>query len=124
MKFSLRQFTEVFKIKNAQGLSPVLIGGQAVNYWAELYLDEEAGLAKWRPFTSEDIDFQGERKDVQLIALQLGRRPAYPHPVEMTALAGIIPFQLDGIKSQIEVVRSVPGVPAKLLQETALEQLK
>ena len=39
----------------------------------------------------------------------------------MTALAGIIPFKRGDLASQIEVVRSVPGVPAKLLQETALE---
>jgi hypothetical protein len=28
----------------------------------------------------------------------------------MTALAGIIPFQIDGLKSNIEVVRRIPGV--------------
>jgi len=121
MRFSLRQFTEVFKIKNAQGLPPVLIGGQAVNYWAELYADEEPGLLRWRPFSSEDIDFQGNREDVQLIAAQLGRVPLYPRRVEMTALAGMISLQLGDLKSQIEVVRSVPGVAANLLQETALE---
>ena len=121
MKFLLRQFTEVFKIKNAQGLPPVLIGGQAVNYWAELYSDEEPGLLKWQPFTSEDIDFQGDRKDAQAIASHLGRTPLYPRPVEMTALAGMIPLHLGGFRSQIEVVRSVPGVPAILLQKAALE---
>jgi hypothetical protein len=121
MRFSLRHFTEVLNVRNEQGAPPLLIGGQAVNYWAELYSAEESGLAKWQPFTSEDIDFQGSREDVRLIALQLGLMPLFPRPVEMTALAGVIPFKRGDLSSQIEVVSSVPGVPAKLLQDTALE---
>jgi hypothetical protein len=121
MRFSLRHFTKVFNVRNKHGAPPLLIGGQAVNYWAELYSVEEHGLAKWQPFTSEDIDFQGSREDVRLIASQLGLTPVFPHRVEMTTLAGMIPFQRGDLNSQIEVVSSVPGVPAKLLQETALE---
>jgi hypothetical protein len=33
--FSLRQFSEIFKIRDAAGQPYILIGGQAVNYWAE-----------------------------------------------------------------------------------------
>jgi hypothetical protein len=121
MRFALRHFTEVFDVKNKQGAPLVLIGGQAVNYWAELYSSEETGLAKWQPFTSEDIDFQGRREDVRAIASQLGSTPIYPRAVEMTALVGMVPFKRGDFKSQIEIVSSVPGVPAKLLQEAALE---
>ncbi|MDB6124224.1 MAG: hypothetical protein JWQ71_3217 [Pedosphaera sp.] len=121
MRLSLRHFTSVFSVRNKQGTPLVLIGGQAVNYWAELYSTKEPGLAKWQPFTSEDIDFQGTREDVGLIASQLGLVPVFPRSVEMTALAGMIPFKHGDLKSQIEVVSSVPGVPAKLLQQTALE---
>ena len=32
--FSLHQFAEVLKIRNAAGEPYLLIGGQAVNYWA------------------------------------------------------------------------------------------
>ncbi len=121
MRFSLRHFTEVFNVRNKLGAPLVLIGGQAVNYWAELYSVEEPGLAKWQPFTSEDIDFQGSREDVRAVASLLGSVAIFPRPVEMTALVGMVPFKRGDIKSQIEVVSSVPGVPAKLLQETALE---
>jgi hypothetical protein len=121
MRFSLRHFTEVLQVRNKQGLPPLLIGGQAVNYWAELYTKEEPGLLQWQPFASEDIDFQGSREDVRLIASQLGLSPVFPHPVEMTALAGMIPFERGDLSSIIEVVTSIPGVPAKLIQATALE---
>jgi hypothetical protein len=108
--FSLHQFSEVFKIRDTAGQPYVLIGGQAVNYWAERYLPTEPQLEKLRPFTSEDIDFKGTREDVQRIAEQLGLIAGYPSTMQMTALAGVIPFDIGGLKSNIEVVRRIPGV--------------
>lgn len=108
--FSLRQFSDVFKIRDADGRPYVLIGGQAVNYWAEHYLSAEPQLEKLQPFTSEDIDFKGGHADVQRIARQLKLSPSYPPKVQMTALAGAIPFQIGDLKSTIEIVRRVPGI--------------
>jgi hypothetical protein len=110
VRFSLQQFAKVFAVHNFNGLPYVLIGGQAVNYWAERYLPIEPELQKLLPFTSEDIDFKGGREDVKRIAQQLGLIPHYPHKVEMTALAGIIQFQVGDLQSNIEVVRKIPGV--------------
>ena len=108
--FSLRQFSDVFKIRDADGQPYVLIGGQAVNYWAEHYLSADPALEKLRPFTSEDIDFKGGHADVQRIARQLDLHPSYPPKVQMTALAGFISFQIGDLKSAIEVVRRIPGI--------------
>jgi hypothetical protein len=100
--FSLQQFSEVLNIRDETGRSYLLIGGQAVNYWAERYLAVEPQLESLRPFTSEDIDFKGGNADVQRIARQLELTPGYP--------AGVIPLQIGGLKSNIEVVRRIPGV--------------
>ncbi len=108
--FSLRQFSEVFKIRDTDGQPYVLIGGQAVNYWAKHYLAVEPQLENLQPFTSEDIDFKGGRADVQRIARQLSLSPSYFPRVQMTALAGTIPFQIGDLKSTIEVVRLIPGI--------------
>jgi hypothetical protein len=108
--FSLRQFSEILEIRDSAGEPYLLVGGQAVNYWAERYLQIEPELARLQPFTSEDIDFKGNRDDVQRIARQLGRLPVYPHKVEMTALAGVIPLQMGELKSSLEVVRRIPGI--------------
>jgi hypothetical protein len=108
--FSLQQFSEVLKIRDATGQPYLLIGGQAVNYWAERYLATEPQLKSLQPFTSEDIDFKGGSADVQRIARQLELAPGYPPKVQMTALAGVIPFKIGGLKSNIEVVRRIPGV--------------
>jgi hypothetical protein len=108
--FSLRQFSAVFKIRDVDGQPYILIGGQAVNYWAEHYLSAEPQLAKLQPFTSEDIDFKGGHADVERIARQLELNPNYPATVEMTNLSGFIPFKIGDLKSAIEVVRRIPGL--------------
>lgn len=108
--FSLHQFSEVLEIRDTAGQPYILIGGQAVNYWAERYLAIEPQLEPLKPFTSEDIDFKGGLDDVQRIARQLELTPGYPPKVQTTALAGVIPFKIDGLKANIEIVRRIPGV--------------
>lgn len=97
-----------------------MIGGQAVNYWAERYLADEPELRKHVPFTSEDIDFQGNRDDVRHIAEQLELIPVFPHKVAMTALAGAIPFRIGKLASNIEVVRVVRGVTIRAVETLAV----
>jgi hypothetical protein len=97
-----------------------LIGGQAVNYWAERYLSVEPELRQLQPFTSEDIDFKGGVEDVRRIARQLKLVPVLPPKVTMSALAGTIPFRIGDLRSNIEVVRRVPGVRGAI-ESTAIE---
>lgn len=121
MRYSLAQFSPIFRIRDAAGRPYVLIGGQAVNYWAERYLPTEPELRQLLPFTSEDIDFHGRREDVQRIADQLNQKPAYPHRVVLTALAGAVPFSVGNVKSSVEIVRRVPGVSIAAIETLAIE---
>lgn len=120
-RFTLHQFSEVFQIRNPAGQLYVLIGGQAVNYWAERYLAAEPALKKHLPFTSEDIDFCGNREDVRHIAGQLKLVPEFPHKVAMTALAGAIPLRIGDWDTNIEIVRTIPGVTAGTVAALAIE---
>ncbi|MHB8878784.1 MAG: hypothetical protein ACYC8T_34215 [Myxococcaceae bacterium] len=52
----------------------VLVGGQAVNFWADYYAKTDPVLAGRQPFTSKDIDFRGNQKAVESCAERLGRR--------------------------------------------------
>jgi len=47
---------------------------------------------------------------VRRIARQLELTPIFPPRVQMTALAGTIPFQIGTLKSNIEIVRRISGV--------------
>jgi len=104
-----------------EGQPYLLIGGQAVNYWAERYLTTEPELRERLPFTSEDIDFKGSRDDVEHIAQELKQPAVYPTKVQMTALAGAIPIAVGDLKSNIEIVRTIPGVTATSVDKLAIQ---
>jgi hypothetical protein len=120
-RFTLQQFSGIFQVRNPDGIPYVLVGGQAVNYWAEHYLADEPELKKHIPFTSGDIDFRGNRDDVRHIAGQLELPPVFPDKVSMTALAGAIPFRIGKQPSNIEIVRLIPGVPVTEVDALAIE---
>ena len=120
-RFTLQQFSEIFQVRNPAGIPYVLVGGQAVNYWAEHYLAVEPALKKHVPFTSGDIDFRGNREDVRHIAGQLELPAVFPDMVSMTALAGAIPFKIGKEPSNIEIVRLIPGVPAMTVDAMAID---
>lgn len=52
----------------------IIVGGQAVNLWAELFLNREPSLAAFLPFTSRDLDLYRSGKDAQLAIKSHGFR--------------------------------------------------
>jgi hypothetical protein len=50
----------------------VLVGGQAVNFWAEVYAPRVSEIAANAPYTSKDIDFCGDRSAVTDCANRIG----------------------------------------------------
>jgi len=120
-KFRLEEFHELFSKLVQSQHSFILIGGQAVNYWAERYLPTEPELERLAPFTSADIDFLGTRKDVAELGRITGRKPAYPSWHELTMLAGVIPCQTDTGEASIEVVRSVPQSTSEEVRATSIK---
>ena len=52
----------------------VLVGGQALNFWAEPYRDRVSALSREGPFTTKDIDFCGNRQAVTAFAERLNGR--------------------------------------------------
>lgn len=121
MRFALEEFGQILTQRDGRGRPYLLIGGQAVYFWASLYAAEERGVEQWRPFTSKDIDFQGGRDDVLRIAKELGFRALLPHSREMTALAGIVPCRVGGSPTTVEVLRRIPGVAPGVLEKFAAE---
>lgn len=68
--FKLSEVSEVIcKISESESDKFVLIGGQALNFWAELYLDNKRDLA---PLASKDIDFLVNGSETDLIKMKEG----------------------------------------------------
>jgi hypothetical protein len=121
VRFALQEFGRVLAQRDGEGKPYLLIGGQAVYFWATRYVAEERSIEQWRPFTSKDIDFQGGRDDVLRIAKELGLRAQLPHSREMTGLAGIVPLQLGGAPTTVEVLRLMPGAKPGMVEKFAAE---
>lgn len=119
-RFSLPEFAGAFEIRNAEGKPHIIIGGQAVNYWADTYLSAEPELAAFLPFVSKDIDFIGGLADVRAAARALGLPTTLPHPKMRTAFAGAVVFRIGGEQANIEFVRNMPGVTATEINRWAV----
>jgi hypothetical protein len=121
VRSALEEFGQVLIQRDANARPYLLINGQAVYVWASRYAAEEPAVERWRPFTSKDIDFHGGRQDLLRIARNLGLKAQLPHSRQMTALAGVVPFQVRGSPTTIEVVRVVAGVRSSVAERFAAE---
>lgn len=70
----------------------VLVGGQAVNFWAQTYLPRTELLLREVPFTSKDIDFCGSAASAQACARALGGTCAIPSMDDMTPCTGVVQY--------------------------------
>ena len=50
-----------------EGTGLLLVGGQAVNLWAERYRDKDASIINYLPFTSGDADFYRRAPRLKLL---------------------------------------------------------
>ncbi len=100
----------------------VLIGGQALNFWAERYRTISE-LASAAPFTSKDIDFCGESADVERCAKLLGASHKLYGPKDRSVCTGIV-TTTDGV--QLDFVHTPRGVQSYEVHRRAirLEQIR
>lgn len=91
----------------------VLVGGQALNFWASYYEDRVAELAAGGPYTSKDIDFLGSHDAVRECARRLGGKAKLTTFDDMnTPNTGIVMFlDDDGHLRQIDFLGSLAGIP-------------
>ncbi len=97
-----------------------LVGGQALNFWAEMYLhDQPEFYQKYAPFTSADIDFFGTRKAVLRCAEVWDGMAELPEPFDPSPNSGvvIVPLRQEA-DIVIDFLVSVHGISnADLLRE-------
>ncbi|HEU4729666.1 MAG TPA: hypothetical protein VFT22_17345 [Kofleriaceae bacterium] len=99
----------------------VLVGGQAVNFWANFYEDRAPELAVHAPYTSKDIDFLGSREAVRECAKRLGGKAKVATLDDMnTPSTGLVVFVDENHHTrQIDFLGSVAGVDGAEVVDTA-----
>lgn len=65
---ALEKFKEILAAEE----QPLVVGGQAVNLWAELYVAALPELETYAPFTSKDADIYGNRALAETLAKRMG----------------------------------------------------
>jgi hypothetical protein len=108
-EFAPRDFIEILGAPDL----PLIVGGQAVNLWAELYATEIAALGEFQPFVSKDADIFGTR----ILAEQLARRTGWKlsfDPRRDQVVAGILRRERSPgmLPLTIEVLSEVNGLTA------------
>jgi len=53
---SFADYLDLLRAFDERDAEALIVGGQAVNFWAEVFEAEEPELKKYRPFTSADLD--------------------------------------------------------------------
>lgn len=99
----------------------ILVGGQAVNFWSEQYLERVPALQAEAPYASKDIDFAGDQRAVRACAARLGGQALLPQPFEPTPNSGIVVFVDDaGSQWTIDFLAVVAGVNDDRLKNMAI----
>jgi len=112
-------FAEVFE----DPALPTIIGGQAVNLWAQYYSSMAPELAAFSPFTSRDGDLWADRETVIALRDRTGWKcHLYDEP--RTHAVGILTKEIPGQKDplKIEILKDVHGLTDEdLAKSTEIE---
>lgn len=102
---------------------PLIVGGQAVNLWADLYAPEVPALDDFRPFVSKDADIYGTRALAEKLARRAGWELHFD-PKRDSIVAAILRHERTPGESPltIEVLSQVNGLTeADLAASTVIE---
>jgi hypothetical protein len=97
----------------------VLVGGQALAFWAELYADR---LALSSPVNSRDIDFGGHSDVVSIAADRLNGTWTVPEPFSISPNSGLVLFNDgEGYPRRIDFLHQVFGLDLDEIFKMAIE---
>ena len=104
---------------------PLIVGGQAVNLWAEIYAPTEPELGQFEPFTSKDADIHGDRALAEILHRRSGwtcqffDEPRQPAVALLTKSADATATVL-----KVEVIRSVHGLTLEDLTRNQIREIR
>ena len=99
----------------------ILVGGQAVNFWADIYASLDPEIALLAPFSSSDIDIFASRSAVIAAAERLGGKLYLPSFDDHTPNSGKLVLSCDGVPVEIDFMATVEGVSNADVRESCIK---
>ncbi len=90
-----------------------VVGGQALNIWAERYASRNKNLASYAPFTSKDLDYFGTLDVAQQVADRVDGELKVPKLDHHTPVTAALIAELDGEEIIIQFIDHVLGASDK-----------
>jgi len=114
--------TELLLLKLGETAERVLlVGGQAVNFWAGYFATEAPELERDRPFTSKDIDLLMPRREVRDVAERLHGTAKIAGFDDVTpSLATVVYVDDHGDRRVLDVMNTVLGMKTGEIERTSL----
>jgi hypothetical protein len=96
----------------AENLEAGIVGGQALNIWAELLFDRAPDeLEPYAPYTSKDIDYFGTARVAAELASILDGEVSFPDPDHVSSPnSAIVSYQRDGKRIVIDFLAVLAGL--------------
>lgn len=99
----------------------VLVGGQAVNFWAQTYLARSEQLLAEVPFASKDVDFCGSAPLARACARALGGTCNVPRMDDLTPCTGVVHYTDQFARPRVVDFLGAPfGLDAREVREMAI----
>lgn len=99
----------------------VVVGGQALNFWASYYEPRVAELRAEAPFTSKDVDLCAPRADVEELAQRLGGRARLAGFDDHTPNLGTVTYSDEsGTLRTLDVMATLVGLDVRDVRKTSI----
>lgn len=118
---TLDDYSQVLDLPGKDGLPRIIVGGQAVNFWATFYLKTEPTLNRFVPFHSKDLDLLGTSIDLLDLAKKTGFKIAQAENKTFIPSAGYLLMPLkSGDTVKVEILKRIYGIQTHEIQDKAV----
>jgi hypothetical protein len=98
----------------------IIVGGQAVNFWADRYAPDKPELFAYRPFTSRDLDLLGSIADAYRLASKTHSTVEKPRRGAASPILANIEVEAGGVVRSVQFLKSVRGVTNREIDDNAV----
>jgi hypothetical protein len=97
-----------------------IVGGQAVNFWADRYTPDEPRLLAYRPFTSRDLDLLASIANAYRLALQTRSTVEKPRRGAASPVLANVQVHTGGVVRSVQFLKSIRGVTNREIEKNAV----